>query len=60
LTRSFQSMNFLFSFLPNNVSLTTGNASISSSRRRSSKVLLMSILPAPPTITTPPALEGVD
>jgi hypothetical protein len=51
-----QSWNFLFSFSPNSVTLMDGRACDSRSLRRSSKVLLMSILPPVPTIMAPPAL----
>jgi hypothetical protein len=51
-----QSKNFRFGFMPNRVFLTAGSALFSSKLSLSSSALLMSILPPPPTIDTPPAL----
>lgn len=51
-----QSKNLRFGFGPNKAFRTVGKALACNSRRRSSKVLLISIFPLPPTMKIPPAL----
>ena len=53
-----QSVKCLFSFFPKSVTLILGRASVSHIFNRSSNVLLISILPLPPTMWTPPDLSS--